>query len=103
MSLTTARLNEMAAPGGFINPDAGEDDELIEASRESVARQECEALLPKGWCITLNSHATVPVTFQAMAWNFYGGVSRGAEEGDWQITPVAAYVTLAQALAARKP
>ena len=110
MSLTTERLDEMAAlhrPNGDLIQGplctcghvSCERVELIEAARESVARQEAEALLPKGWCVTLNGH---PGIWQAMAWNFHGGVSKGAiADPVWSDSPTAAYLALRDALRAR--
>src|ERR1035437_462840 len=42
-SLTLERLDEMAAPNGFINADAGEDGLRIEMAQEQAARLACAA------------------------------------------------------------
>lgn len=107
MSLTTARLDDIEEHHrhAFAHSWAIGDDvlwsEVIEAARESVARQECCEAGDKPGLVSLTEHSAP------------GGGSQW--EADWLVpfhfdatsefrpTPAAAYLALRDALAARKP
>ena len=103
MSLTTARLNELAQVGPDDTrpaPRLEEYDELIEAARESVARQELRAILPDEFEIWLHEQ-DAEFRGTGLAWTV---TAINGEDQTWVYgaTPSAAYIA-ARAAFASKP
>lgn len=95
------------ADGKAINVRAAQPRPHVENEREGVtamttmtaqtidaAWKEAEAALPDGWSLSLTSYPPGEWDCHATAWNFHGGVSKGAVDGFGE-TPAEALTTLA--------